>query len=249
MPGWISRWPGPLLLICLCLLGSGRTLHAQQGAFFGAVTVAGGSLEGELVSRVNDRETFRLRQLAFLQINQTDRRSIQLLALNSLPDRPGSFTEGGFAFEYMLFEWFGIGKTFAWQRGRVSNVQGYQTFLRDSTLAAMLFFPELHANAPPGLLEAAALSRKKIYTPITSSGTYDLTFHFPGEIFRPFVRVSGDPFSRTFGGASGLWVKGPGITFATLEAFVLNLELENNVHKSYPASEYGIRFGAGVRLR
>ncbi|MBL8021305.1 MAG: hypothetical protein JNM27_16665 [Leptospirales bacterium] len=167
--GWIARWPGSWLLICLCLL-SGRTLHAQQGAFFGAFTVAGGSLQGELVSRINDRETFRLRQLAFLQINQVDRRNIQLLTLNSLPERPGRFTEGGFAFEYLLFDWFGIGKTFAWQRGQVSNVQGYQTFLRDTTLLAMLLFPDAHANAPPGLLEAAAASRKTVYTRISSSG-------------------------------------------------------------------------------
>lgn len=241
----LSILPGAVVLF---LLADG-SLIAREGAFYGALTVAGGSLDGEVVSRMNNRETFRLRQLAFLQINQADRRALQLLALSGQPKPSGRFSEGGFAFEYMLFDWLGIGKTFTVQQGRVRDVQGYQTFLRDATLATVFFFPELHSNMTPGLLELAAFSRQTRRTRPTLTGTYDVSLHAPAEHVAPFLKLSGDPFSRCIGVGTGIWIKA-GPLAVTAEVFALNLILAADPGwKYYPATEYGVRFGIGVRLK
>lgn len=225
-------------------------LLAQHGSFYGALTVARGNLEGDLLSRMNDRETFRLRQLAFLQIKQSDRQNLQLAAFASASRPSGSFWEGGLAFEYMLYDWLGIGKTFAVQQGLITNVQGYQTFMRKTTLIVLAFYPEAHATAQPGILDLLAFSRQAVRTKPALTGTYDLAFHIHSDNLDPFFKISGDPFTRTLGAGVGVRIQMLQTLHLGAEVFAMNLLLPvKSSWKYYPVSEYGVRFGFGVRLK
>ncbi|HMY45316.1 MAG TPA: hypothetical protein PKX74_07550 [Leptospiraceae bacterium] len=234
--------------VLLCTLVT-QNAYGRTGALYAELGFVQGAYSGQGIRHQTQPALTEISQLTFLRASG-ERQSLLLLESAAAPDVRARGSGPRFAFEYFLFPWLEIGRSFEPTVVRVHDVVAAQKLIwqyRAIAPAVGTFYSSGNLNGADFL----GFQRSTVKSQAYLGGGYEAAVYLPFWVVSPFARLSADPFSGYASVAAGVKV--------FIEKFYISAEgvasrqrvpLRNfNGSFTYRrAEETGFRICAGYRI-